>query len=433
MKLCVDYYCLPNGRGVKRLLLTLCLLLMVCFAAPAQNVVGEIINDVLSDAVSEALDDAFDGAFEKARERRLERRAEREARRAEEALEDSLRVAIYEEGENGYYYVNDDGYYYRDGVIYGPDGEVFFDSREGVVIGPDGEILYDGREVVIGPDGEVLYDGREVADEEEFYDDPEGEYDEEYDEEWEYEIPEFRHGLGVYGGHYYMTGYSNKTGTSRQTNYNDKFHLGIKYSFYEDDEFGFLLKYEQNTFWESYQGGYPISESIYAPGLELFLRPNPDLKFVIGYESRTNGGNGDYLRRMNFARISLYRYFPLRDESFFSLAFQTYLGAGYVGEDRSLENLYMYNGYFTAGAWYQTPDSNFKIRVTATPYDHFRHCGVEVNMYYRPYYSLLDNVYYMIQYGYGLEQMQQYLPASKDLLPQHYIRFGISICPEFTL
>ena len=201
----------------------------------------------------------------------------------------------------------------------------------------------------------------------------------------------------------------------------------------EDDDFGFLVKYEQNTFWESYQGGYPISESVYAPGVELFFRPNPDLKIVIGYESRTNGGDGDYLRKMNFARLSLYRYFPLRDESFFSMGFQTYLGAGFVGENRSLENLYLYKGYFTAGAWYQTPDSNFKIRVTATPYDHLRRCGVEVNMYYRPYYSILDNVYFMIQYGYGLEQMQQYLPAGNDLLPQHYIRFGISFCPEFTL
>ena len=384
---------------MKRLLLTISVLLMACCSAPAQNVVGEIINDVLNDVVSEALDDAFDGVFEKARERRIKRRAEREARRA---AEDSLKVVIYQEGEDGYYYVGDSGYYYKDGVIFGPDGEVF-------------------------------YDGRDDSGEEEFYDGPEDEYDEEYEEDWDYELPEYRHGLGVYGGHYYMTGYSNKTGTSRQTNFNDKFHLGIKYSFYEDDDFGFLVKYEQNTFWESYQGGYPISESVYAPGVELFFRPNPDLKLVIGYESRTNGGDGDYLRKMNFARISLYRYFPLRDESFFSMGFQTYLGAGYVGEDRSLENLYRYKGYFTAGAWYQTPDSNFKIRVTATPYDHLRRCGVEVNMYYRPYYSILDNVYFMLQYGYGLEQMQQYLPAGKDLLPQHYIRFGISFCPEFTL
>ncbi|MCR5828391.1 MAG: hypothetical protein K6G53_08240, partial [Bacteroidales bacterium] len=383
---------------MKRLLLTISVLLMACFSAPAQNVVGEIINDVLNDVVSEALDDAFDGVFEKARERRLKRRAEREARRA---AEDSLQVVIYQEGEDGYYYVGDSGYYYKDGVIFGPDGVVF-------------------------------YDGRDDSGEEEFYDGPEDEYDEE-DEDWDYEIPEYRHGLGVYGGHYYMTGYSNKTGTSRQTNFNDKFHLGIKYSFYEDDDFGFLVKYEQNTFWESYQGGYPISESVYAPGVELFFRPNPDLKIVIGYESRTNGGDGDYLRKMNFARLSLYRYFPLRDESFFSMGFQTYLGAGFVGEDRSLENLYLYKGFFTAGAWYQTPDSNFKVRVTATPYDHLRRCGVEVNMYYRPYYSILDNVYFMIQYGYGLEQMQQYLPAGNDLLPQHYIRFGISFCPEFTL
>ena len=415
MKYCVENSCLLKGRGVKRLLLTAALLLATGIAAPAQNVVGEIINDVLNDVVSEALDDAFDGIFDKARERRLERRAEREARRA---LEDSLKVTIYEEGEDGYYYVNDDGYYYSDGVIYGPDGEVFYDSRD---------------RVVVGPDGEVIYDGRSKADEEEFYDDPEGEDDEYYDDFEEEMDFDFIHGLGMYGGHYYITGYSKKTGTDRAIDYNDKFRIGLKYTFFEDETASLLVKYEQTSFWESYEAYHPFSETIYSPGIELSLKPNPSLKFVTALETRMNGKKDEYSRKFNYVRLAMYRYFPLRDESYFAAALQTHFGFGYIQDDRSIANLYRYYGYFTAGAWYQTPDANFKIRVTATPYDHIRHCGVQVDVYYRPYYSLLDNVYYMVQYGYGLEQMQQYLPAGKDLLPQHYIRFGLAICPDFTL
>ena len=353
---------------MKRLLLTVAVSLMACFAAPAQNIVNEFINDILNDVVSDALDEAFDEALEKAREKRQERRAEREASRAEEAYEDSLAVA----GDEGF----------------------------------------------------------DVSGEEEFYDVPEDEFDEEY---WDEELPEFRHGLGVYGGHYYMTGYSKRTGTDRETDYNDKFHIGLKYTFYEDQYVSFLVKYEQTSFWESFQAYSPISETIFSPALELSVRPTPAVKFVTALEARTNGKGYEDSRKFNYVRLAMYRYFPLRDESFFAAAVQTYFGVGYIQDDRSMANLYNYNGYFTAGAWYQTPDANFKVRVTATPYDHFRHCGVQVNLHYRPDYSLLDNVYYMIQYGYGLEQQQQYLPFGRDLLPQHYIRFGICICPEFVL
>ena len=68
-----------------------------------------------------------------------------------------------------------------------------------------------------------------------------------------------------------------------------------------------------------------------------------------------------------------------------------------------------------------------------TPYDYFNNCAVQIDIHYRPYYSLFNNVYYMIQYGYGLEQQHQFLPEGTPLQPQHYIRIGLSVCPEFTL
>lgn len=331
-----------------------------------------VVNEIINDVINDVVSEALDGALDDAFEKARERRLERRAEREAQRAAEALEDSIWAAGE-----------------------EVFDDF-----------------------------------DEAEFYDDPEDEYDE---EDWEYEIPEFRHGLGVYGGHYYMTGYSKKTGTDRTSDFNDKFHIGLKYTFYEDETVSLLAKYEQTSFWETYQAYYPMSENIYSPGFELAVRPNKSLKFVVGAEARMNGKRDEDSRKFNYVRLAMYRYFPLRDESFFAAAIQTYFGAGYIQDNRSMSNLYNYNGYFTAGGWYQTPDANFKIRVTATPYDHFRHCGVQVDLHYRPYYNLLENVYYMIQYGYGLEQQQQYLPAGKDLLPQHYIRFGISICPEFTL
>ena len=243
----------------------------------------------------------------------------------------------------------------------------------------------------------------------------------------------FLQGLGVYGGHYYLKGYSGKAGTTRETNYNDKFHIGIRYTIFEIEQFNLLIKYEQTSFWETYQHSYPFSENIYSPGLEINIRPNPSMKFTAALEHKSNGLDNEYSRSLNYARFAFYRYFYLRGDSYVSAALQTYLGFAYVESDASIANLYRYNGYFTAGAWYQTPLANFKCRVMATPYDHFKHCAVQVDMYYHPDYSLLNDVYFMVQYGYGLEQQHQFLPVGKDLIPQHYIRFGLAICPEFTL
>ena len=260
----------------------------------------------------------------------------------------------------------------------------------------------------------------EALDEEEFF----------YDDEFE---PLLGQGLGVYGGHYYLTGFSTLRSSGNKPNYNDKFHFGIKYTLFDAGSVSLLAKYEQTSFWETYQSGYPISESIYNPGIELGIAPSPTLKFVAAAEIKTNGGGEENGRSLNYFRLAMYRDFPLRGGALISAAVQSYLGFAYVQDDRSMENLYRYNGYFTAGAWFQSADEAYKIRVTASPYDHFRHCGVQVDIHYRPYYTLFDNVYYLIQYGYGLEQMQQFAPRGTDLQPQHYLRIGLSICPEFTL
>jgi hypothetical protein len=240
-------------------------------------------------------------------------------------------------------------------------------------------------------------------------------------------------GLGVYGGEYYLTGYSSKTGTSRETDFNDKFHIGLQYTLVNDQYVTLLVKYEQTSFWETYQYARPISETIFAPGGEISFKMNGNARLVLGAEMQFNGAADEYARRLTYGRIALYRDFPLRRGALFSAALQSGFGYGYIEEESTIRNYYRYNGYFTAGLWFQSADENFKMRLKATPYDYFDHCAVQFEIHYRPYYSLLDNVYYMVQYGYGLEQQHQFLPEGTPLKPQHYIRIGLSVCPEFTL
>jgi len=271
-----------------------------------------------------------------------------------------------------------------------------------------------------------------VTEEEEFYGD-----EELYDFDDEQFLQEYGLGnglgLGVYGGLYYLTGYSDKTGTSRQSDFNDKFNIGLKYTLYDDEWFTMLVKYEQTSFWEIYQAAKPISETVFSPGAELTLKLNPDSRIVMGAEMRFNGAADSYARRLNYFRIALYRDFRLRSNAYFSAALQTGVGRGHVETVSSIRDYYRYNGYFTFGAWFQSASEGIKCRLKVTPYDHFNHCGVQVDLHYRPSYSMVDRFYYMIQYGYGLEQQHQFLPHGQSLLPQHYIRFGISYCPEFTL
>ncbi|MBR5736119.1 MAG: hypothetical protein IKX60_04960 [Bacteroidales bacterium] len=118
-------------------------------------------------------------------------------------------------------------------------------------------------------------------------------------------------GLGVYGGEYYLTGYSNKTGTSRETDFNDKFHLGLQYTLINDDLVTILVKYEQTSFWETYQYLRPISESIYAPGVELTFKLNPVARLVFGGDMQLNGTSDEYARRLTYGRMALFRDFPL--------------------------------------------------------------------------------------------------------------------------
>ena len=240
-------------------------------------------------------------------------------------------------------------------------------------------------------------------------------------------------GLGVYGGEYYLTGYSNKTGTSRETDFNDKFHIGLQYTFINDDLATLLVKYEQTSFWETYQYARPISETIFSPGAELTFKMNNNARLVLGAEMQFNGASDEYARRLTYGRIALYRDFPLKRNALISAAVQTAFGYGYIEEESNIRNFYRYNGYFTAAAWFQSADDNFKCRLKVTPYDYFNNCAVQLDIHYRPYYSLFNNVYYMIQYGYGLEQQHQFLPEGTPLQPQHYIRIGLSVCPEFTL
>ena len=240
-------------------------------------------------------------------------------------------------------------------------------------------------------------------------------------------------GLGVYGGEYYLTGFSNKTGTTRETDFNDKFHIGLQYTFVNDDNATLLVKYEQTSFWETYQYARLISETIFAPGAELTIKMNPDARLVLGAEMQFNGAADKYARRLTYGRLALYRDFPFRGGALFSAALQTAFGYGYIEEVSSIRNFYRYNGYFSAGLWFHSADENFKIRVKATPYDYFDRCAVQVDLHYRPYYSLFENLYYMVQYGYGLEQQHQFLPEGSPLQPQHYIRIGLSLCPEFKM
>lgn len=240
-------------------------------------------------------------------------------------------------------------------------------------------------------------------------------------------------GLGIYGGCYYLTGYSDKTGSKRKSDFNDKFNIGIKYTLYDDEWFTFLVKYEQTSFWETYEHLRPISETIFSPGVELTVKMNPVSRLMLGWDMKFNGEADEYARRFSYFKIGLFRDIPLRGDAFISAGIQTGLGRGYVEESVSIRNYFRYNGYFTAGAWFQSSGENLKCRIKATPYDFFNHCAVQVDFYYRPSYSLFDRIYYMVQYGYGLEQQHQYLPIPQDLTPLHYIRIGLCLRPEFTL
>ena len=240
-------------------------------------------------------------------------------------------------------------------------------------------------------------------------------------------------GFGVYGGEYYLTGYRDKTGTSRETDFNDKFHLGLQYTLINDDFVTILVKYEQTSFWEMYQYARPISETIYAPGVELAFKMKQNSRLVFGLDMQFNGASDEFARRLTYGRVALYRDFPLKRGAMVSAALQGAFGYSFDGEESSIRDFYRYNGYFTAGAWFQSADENFKCRLKVSPYDYFNHCGIQLDIHYRPSYSLWDNVYYMIQYGYGLEQQHQFLPEGTPLQPRHYIRFGLSLCPEFVL